>query len=32
MPEGGARGLSWDLPDAELHLLDGGRWALETKF
>jgi pimeloyl-ACP methyl ester carboxylesterase len=30
MPEGAARAYSRDLPDAELHLLDGGHWALET--
>ena len=30
MPEGSARAYSRDLPDAELHLLDGGHWALET--
>ncbi|MCC3763396.1 alpha/beta hydrolase [Glycomyces sp. TRM65418] len=30
MPEGAARAYLKDLPDAELHLLDGGHWALET--
>jgi pimeloyl-ACP methyl ester carboxylesterase len=30
MPEGAARAYMRDLPDAELHLLDGGHWALET--
>jgi pimeloyl-ACP methyl ester carboxylesterase len=30
MPEGSARAYLRDLPDAELHLLDGGHWALET--
>ncbi len=30
MPEGAARAYSRDLPEAELHLLDGGHWALET--
>jgi pimeloyl-ACP methyl ester carboxylesterase len=30
MPEGAARAYRRDLPDAELHLLDGGHWALET--
>jgi pimeloyl-ACP methyl ester carboxylesterase len=30
MPEGAARAYLRDLPDAELHLLDGGHWALET--
>jgi pimeloyl-ACP methyl ester carboxylesterase len=30
MPEGAARAFLRDLPDAELHLLDGGHWALET--
>ena len=28
MPEGAARAYLRDLPDAELHLLDGGHWAL----
>jgi hypothetical protein len=31
MTEGSARPYLRDLPDAELHLLDGGHWALETK-
>jgi pimeloyl-ACP methyl ester carboxylesterase len=30
MPEPSARAYLRDLPDAELHLLDGGHWALET--
>jgi pimeloyl-ACP methyl ester carboxylesterase len=30
MPEASARAYRRDLPDAELHLLDGGHWALET--
>jgi pimeloyl-ACP methyl ester carboxylesterase len=30
MPEGAARAYLRDLPVAELHLLDGGHWALET--
>ncbi|MGW0436040.1 alpha/beta fold hydrolase [Micromonospora sp. NPDC003197] len=30
MPEGAARAYLRDLPAAELHLLDGGHWALET--
>jgi pimeloyl-ACP methyl ester carboxylesterase len=30
MPEGAARAYLRDLPDANLHLLDGGHWALET--
>ena len=30
MPEGAARAYLRDLPDARLHLLDGGHWALET--
>lgn len=30
MPEGSARAYFRDLPDAELHLLDTGHWALET--
>ena len=30
MPEGAARAYLRDLPDAELHLLNGGHWALET--
>ena len=32
MPQGAARAYLQDLPDAELHLLDGGHWALETNF
>lgn len=28
--EGSARASLRDLPDAELHLLDGGHWLLET--
>jgi pimeloyl-ACP methyl ester carboxylesterase len=32
MPEASARAYLRDLPDAELHLLDGGHWALETNF
>ena len=32
MPEGAARAYLRDLPDAELHLVDGGHWALETNF
>lgn len=32
MPEGAARAYLRDLPDAELHLLRGGHWALETNF
>jgi len=31
MPEGAARAYLRDLPDAELHLLDGGHWLLETQ-
>lgn len=31
MPEKSARAYLRDLPDAELHLLDGGHWLLETK-
>jgi surfactin synthase thioesterase subunit len=31
MPEGAARAYRRDLPDAELHLLDGGHWLLETR-
>jgi hypothetical protein len=27
---GVARAYLRDLPDAELHMLDGGHWALET--
>lgn len=30
MPEESARAWLRDLPEAELHLLDGGHWALET--
>lgn len=30
MPEGAARAYLRDLPDAELHLFDGGHWLLET--
>ena len=30
MPEASARAYLRDLPDAELHLLDAGHWALET--
>ena len=30
MPEGAARAYLRDLPDAELHMLDGGHWLLET--
>ena len=30
MAEGAARTYLRDLPDAELHLLDAGHWALET--
>jgi pimeloyl-ACP methyl ester carboxylesterase len=30
MPEGAARAYLRDLPGAELHLVDGGHWALET--
>ena len=30
MPEKSARAYLRDLPDAVLHLLDGGHWALET--
>lgn len=30
MPEGSARAYLRDIPDAELHLLDGGHWLLET--
>jgi pimeloyl-ACP methyl ester carboxylesterase len=32
MPEGAARAYLRDLPQAELHLLDGGHWLLETHF
>jgi pimeloyl-ACP methyl ester carboxylesterase len=30
MPEASARAYHRDLPDAELHLLNGGHWLLET--
>ena len=30
MPEAAARAYLRDLPEAELHLLDGGHWLLET--
>jgi pimeloyl-ACP methyl ester carboxylesterase len=30
MPEGAAQAYLRDLPDAELHLLNGGHWVLET--
>jgi pimeloyl-ACP methyl ester carboxylesterase len=30
MPEKSARSYLRDLPDAELHVLDGGHWLLET--
>jgi pimeloyl-ACP methyl ester carboxylesterase len=30
MPEGAARAYLRDVPQAELHLLDGGHWLLET--
>lgn len=30
MPEAAARAYRRDLPNAELHLLDGGHWLLET--
>jgi len=30
MPEQSARAYRRDLPDAELHILDAGHWALET--
>jgi hypothetical protein len=30
MPEASARAYLRDLPDAELHFLDGGHWLLET--
>jgi pimeloyl-ACP methyl ester carboxylesterase len=32
MPEESAHAYLRDLPDAELHLLDGGHWLLETNF
>jgi pimeloyl-ACP methyl ester carboxylesterase len=31
MPEASARAYLRDLPDAELHLLDGGHWLLEVQ-
>jgi pimeloyl-ACP methyl ester carboxylesterase len=30
MPEASAKAYRRDLPDAELHLLNGGHWLLET--
>jgi hypothetical protein len=30
MPEKSAKAYLRDLPQAELHLLDGGHWLLET--
>jgi pimeloyl-ACP methyl ester carboxylesterase len=30
MPEEAGRAYLRDLPDAELHVLDAGHWALET--
>jgi pimeloyl-ACP methyl ester carboxylesterase len=30
MPEGAARAYLRDVPNAELHLIDGGHWLLET--
>lgn len=30
MPEASARAYPRDLPNAELHLLSGGHWLLET--
>jgi pimeloyl-ACP methyl ester carboxylesterase len=30
MPEGAARAYLRDVPDAELHVLDGGHWLIET--
>jgi pimeloyl-ACP methyl ester carboxylesterase len=30
MPEGAARAYLRDLPNAELYMLEGGHWALET--
>ena len=30
MPEDAARAYLRDLPQAELHILDGGHWLLET--
>lgn len=32
MPEGAAHAYHRDHPDAELHLIDGGHWLLETNF
>ncbi len=32
MPEGSARAYLRDLPDAQLHLTDGGHWLLESHF
>ncbi|WP_102192861.1 alpha/beta fold hydrolase [Microbacterium aurantiacum] len=32
MPAGAARAYHRDHPDAELHLVDGGHWLLETSF
>lgn len=32
MPEASARAYLRDLPDAELHLTDGGHWLLESHF
>lgn len=31
MPEAAGRAYLRDLPDAELHMLDGGHWLLETR-
>lgn len=31
MPEASARAYLRDLPDAELHLLNGGHWLLEVQ-
>lgn len=31
MPEPSARAYLRDLPEAELHLLDGGHWLLEVQ-
>jgi surfactin synthase thioesterase subunit len=30
MPAGAARAYVRDVPNAELHLVDGGHWLLET--
>jgi surfactin synthase thioesterase subunit len=30
MPENSARAYLHDIPEAELHLLDGAHWLLET--